>query len=52
MRQRTGYARLPVREGEKILGVVNVYEILFEGKDVGTAVRELMTRSPKSETIG
>ncbi len=28
--QRTGYARLPVREADKILGVVNVYEILFE----------------------
>ena len=27
--QRTGYARLPVRDGDRILGVVNVYEILF-----------------------
>jgi CBS domain containing-hemolysin-like protein len=41
--QRTGYARLPVREGEKMLGVVNVYEILFENapRD-GKTARDLM----------
>ena len=41
--QRTGYARLPVREGDKISGVVNVYEILFENvaRD-GKTARELM----------
>jgi glycerol-3-phosphate dehydrogenase (NAD(P)+) len=26
-----------------------VYEVLYEGKDPGTAVKELMTRSPKEE---
>ena len=26
-----------------------VYEVLYEGKDPGEAVRELMTRSPKEE---
>jgi CBS domain containing-hemolysin-like protein len=37
--QRTGFARFPVRDGEKIVGVVNVYEILFEdtGSDGKTA---------------
>jgi CBS domain containing-hemolysin-like protein len=41
--QRTGYARFPVRDGDKIIGVANVYEILFQGnlgKD--QTVRELM----------
>jgi magnesium and cobalt exporter, CNNM family len=41
--QRTGYARLPVREGDKLFGVANVYEILFE--DVargGQTARDLM----------
>jgi CBS domain containing-hemolysin-like protein len=32
--QRTGFARFPVRDGDRIVGVVNVYEILFE--DAGT----------------
>jgi len=43
--QRTGFARFPVRDGEKIIGVVNVYEILFE--NTGSAVRtagELMQK--------
>ena len=35
--QSTGFARFPVRDGEKIIGVVNVYEILFE--NTGSAVR-------------
>jgi CBS domain containing-hemolysin-like protein len=35
--QRTGFARFPVRDGEKIIGVVNVYAILFE--NTGSAVR-------------
>lgn len=37
--QRTGFARFPVREGDKIVGIVNVYEILFEniGRDGKTA---------------
>lgn len=28
--ERTGFARFPVRDGDKIVGIVNVYEILFE----------------------
>ena len=28
--QRSGFARFPVRDGEKVVGIVNVYEILFE----------------------
>ena len=43
--QRTGYARLPVREGHKIVGVANVYEILFESSaNHGKTVRELMQK--------
>ena len=43
--QRTGYARLPVREGDKIVGVANVYEILFDSSaNHGKTVRELMQK--------
>lgn len=37
--QRTGFARFPVRDGGKIVGIVNVYEILFDdaGRDGRTA---------------
>lgn len=37
--QRTGFARFPVRDGEKIVGVVNVYQVLFDdtGRDGQTA---------------
>ncbi|MEI6083004.1 MAG: hemolysin family protein [Verrucomicrobiota bacterium] len=43
--QRTGYARLPVRDGDKIIGVANVYEILFQGTaPAGQTVRELMQK--------
>jgi putative hemolysin len=43
--QRTGFARFPVREGEKVLGIANVYEILFEdagrnGKTVDALMRK------------
>jgi putative hemolysin len=41
--QRTGYARFPVREGEKITGIANVYEILFAGA-TGKTVGALMQR--------
>ncbi|HUK82555.1 MAG TPA: CNNM domain-containing protein [Verrucomicrobiae bacterium] len=45
--QRTGYARFPVREGDKIVGVANVYEILFEGTTrEGQTVRDVM-QQPK-----
>jgi putative hemolysin len=44
--QRTGYARLPVRDGEKIIGIASIYEILFAGAaragGNGRPVRELM----------
>lgn len=29
--ERTGYARFPVRDGNRLVGIVNTYEILFEG---------------------
>jgi CBS domain containing-hemolysin-like protein len=37
--ERTGFARFPVGEGDKIVGIVNVYEILFDsaGSDGKTA---------------
>lgn len=43
--QRTGFARFPVRDGDKIVGIVNVYEILFEntgyeGKTVGQLMQK------------
>lgn len=41
--QRTGYARFPVREGDKITGLANVYEILFAGI-TGKTVREVMQK--------
>ena len=43
--QRTGYARLPVRAGEGILGVANIYEILFaNAAQPGKAARDLMQK--------
>jgi CBS domain containing-hemolysin-like protein len=43
--QKSGFARFPVRDGEKIVGIVNVYEILFEhsGQD-GATVEQLMQK--------
>ena len=43
--QRTGYARFPVREADKITGIANVYEILFQdATHAGKAVRDLMQK--------
>src|SRR2546426_10475439 len=48
--QRTGYARFPVREGDKITGIANVYEILFAAStgsprsEQGKTVRDLMQK--------
>jgi len=43
--QRTGYARLPVRADERIVGVVNVYEILFTGTTLaGQTAQDLMQK--------
>ena len=43
--ERTGFARFPVSDGDKIVGIVNVYEVLFEkaGRD-GTTAGQLMQR--------
>jgi CBS domain containing-hemolysin-like protein len=43
--QSTGFARFPVREVDKIIGIVNVYEILFEdaGRD-GKTAEQLMQK--------
>src|SRR5579863_1229779 len=43
--QRTGFARFPVRDGEKIVGVVNVYEIMFgDSARAGTTAGQLMKK--------
>ncbi|MEI8315281.1 MAG: CNNM domain-containing protein [Verrucomicrobiota bacterium] len=43
--QRTGYARLPVRLGDRIIGVANVYEILFTGvRPDGQTVEAVMQK--------
>ena len=44
--QRTGFARFPVRDGDKIVGIINTYEILFE--DAGhedETVEQLMQKA-------
>jgi putative hemolysin len=41
--QRTGHARFPVREGDKIAGIANVYEILF-ASTAGQTVGALMQK--------
>lgn len=41
--QRTGFARFPVRDGDKIVGIVNVYELLFEtAAPAGNTAGQLM----------
>lgn len=41
--ERTGYARFPVRQSDKIVGVANVYELLFDNVPrAGRTVREVM----------
>ncbi|HVM60085.1 MAG TPA: hemolysin family protein [Verrucomicrobiae bacterium] len=43
--QQTGFARFPVRDGDKIVGVVNVYEIVFENTGgAGKTVEQLMQK--------
>jgi CBS domain containing-hemolysin-like protein len=41
--RRSGYARFPVREADKITGIANVYEILFAGA-TGKTVRDVMQK--------
>jgi putative hemolysin len=42
--QRTGFARFPVREADTIIGVVNVYEILFEASPRDRVAEQLMRK--------
>jgi CBS domain containing-hemolysin-like protein len=43
--QRSGFARFPVVDGEKAVGVVNTYEILFEGPSPdGRTAEEVMQK--------
>ncbi|HTS20105.1 MAG TPA: hemolysin family protein [Verrucomicrobiae bacterium] len=45
--QRTGFARFPVRDGEKIIGVVNVYEIVFENAGGAGKTAEQLMQKPQ-----
>ena len=45
--QRTGFARFPVRDGEKIGGVVNVYEILFANAARDSKTAEQLMQKPQ-----
>lgn len=45
--QRTGFARFPVRDGNKIVGIVNVYEILFEGTGADNRAAAQFMRDPQ-----
>jgi putative hemolysin len=45
--QRTGFARFPVRDGDKIVGIVNVYEILFERAGYGGQTAGQLMQKPQ-----
>jgi CBS domain containing-hemolysin-like protein len=45
--QTTGFSRFPVRDGEKIVGVVNVYEILFEHTGRADQTAEQFMQKPQ-----
>lgn len=45
--QRTGYARLPVREGDRVIGVVNVYEVLFNGVAPDSQIAQNLMQKPQ-----
>jgi CBS domain containing-hemolysin-like protein len=45
--QRTGFARFPVREADKIIGIVNVYEILFESENRDGRIAAQLMRQPQ-----
>jgi putative hemolysin len=45
--QRTGFARVPVRDGDQLVGVVNVYELLFDTCQLNGRVAEEMMRKPQ-----
>jgi putative hemolysin len=45
--QRTGFARFPVRDGGKLIGVVNVYEVLFKSSATDAdLVKDYVHQSP------
>ncbi|HUI05722.1 MAG TPA: hemolysin family protein [Verrucomicrobiae bacterium] len=44
---RTGFARFPVREADRIVGIVNVYEILFETKNPDDMTAGQLMRKPQ-----
>lgn len=45
--EKTGFARFAVRDGEKIVGVVNVYRILFENAGRDNATAEQLMQKPQ-----
>ena len=44
---RTGFARFPVREGDRVIGIVNVYEVLFEDGGKNHQTVEQIMRKPQ-----
>lgn len=45
--ERTGYARLPVRVGERIVGIVNAYEILFNAVPPNGTTAQTVMQKPQ-----
>jgi CBS domain containing-hemolysin-like protein len=45
--ERTGFARFPVREGDRLVGIVNAYEVLFEGRGQDSQTVERYIRKPQ-----
>jgi CBS domain containing-hemolysin-like protein len=44
---RTGFARFPVREADKIIGIVNVYEVLFDNENPDGMTAGQLMRKPQ-----
>jgi putative hemolysin len=45
--ERTGFARFPVVEGDKVVGIVNVYEILFDNAGSDSKTAGLLMQKPQ-----
>jgi putative hemolysin len=45
--QRSGFARLPVVDGDKVVGVVNTYEILFQSPSPDDCTAEQAMQKPQ-----
>lgn len=45
--ERSGFARFPVRDGDKVLGIANVYEMLFDDKLRGNQTAGQLMHKPQ-----